>query len=51
MLTYIVTESGSMEAEQGYHDDTVTSLAIANHVHAGNFKPVESTDDFYVTMI
>lgn len=51
MLTYIVTESGSMEAEKGCHDDCVTSLAIANHVHEGNFEPVENQDDYYVNMI
>jgi hypothetical protein len=37
MLTYIVTDTGSMEAEEGCHDDTVTSLAIANHIHEGLF--------------
>ena len=34
MMTYIVTESGSMEAEAGCHD-TVMALALANHVHEG----------------
>ena len=33
MLSYIVTETGAMEAEQGCHDDTVMSLALANWVH------------------
>lgn len=51
MLTYIVTESGSMEAEQGCFDDCVMSLALANHVHAGRFTPVEVTDDFYIDAI
>lgn len=51
MLTYIVTETGAMEAEEGCHDDTVTSLAIANHIHEGRFTPVVSTDDFYIQAI
>jgi hypothetical protein len=40
MLTYIVTENGAMEAEKNCHDDCVMALAIANHVHEGNFEPV-----------
>jgi hypothetical protein len=51
MLSYIVTESGSMEAEEGCHDDTVMALAIANHCHEGKFIPVEVTDDFYIEAI
>lgn len=47
MLTYIVTESGAMEAEKGNHDDCVMALAIANHVHEGNYKPIENEEDFY----
>ena len=51
MLTYIVSESGAMEAEHGCHDDTVMSLALANYVHEGAWTPVESTPDFYLEMI
>lgn len=51
LLTYIVTDTGAMEAEEGCHDDTVTSLAIANHIHEGLFEPVVSTDDFYIQAI
>jgi hypothetical protein len=51
MLTYIVNESGKYEAEQGCHDDTVTSLALALHIHSGKFTPVKVTDDFYVKAI
>lgn len=51
LMTYIVTENGSMEAEAGCHDDTVIALAIANHIHEGIFTPVVSTDDFYLTAI
>jgi hypothetical protein len=47
LMTYVVTENGNMEAEAGCHDDTVTALAIANHIHEGIFTPVVSTDDFY----
>lgn len=51
MLTYIVTESGSMEAEKGCFDDTVMSLALVNHIHEGRFTPVDVTDDFYIEAI
>lgn len=51
MLTYIVTESGAMEAEKGCYDDCVMSLALANHIHEGKFTPVEVTDEFYIEAI
>jgi len=51
LLTYIVTDTGSMEAEEGCFDDTVMALAIANHIHEGVFTPVVSSDDFYITAI
>jgi hypothetical protein len=51
MRTFVVTETGSMEAEKGCFDDTVMALALANHINEGSFKPVESTDDFYVQSI
>lgn len=51
LMTYIVNDSGNMEAESGCHDDCVTSLAIANHIHEGVFTPVVSTDDFYIDAI
>jgi len=51
LLTYIVTDTGSMEAEEGCFDDTVMALAIANHIHEGVFTPVVSTDDFYIDAI
>lgn len=47
MLSYVVTESGKMEAEQGAHDDTVMALAIALYVHEGKWSPVEFSDKFY----
>lgn len=51
MLSYIVTESGGMEAENGCFDDCVMSLAIANHCHEGKFEPVDMPDDLYVEAI
>ena len=44
LMTYIVTESGSMEAEAGCFDDCVMSLALANHVHEGAWEPVETPE-------
>jgi len=51
MLTFIVTDTGKMEAEEGQHDDCVMSLALANFVHEGTFQPIEVTDDMYVEML
>lgn len=51
MLTYIVTESGSMEAEPSCHDDCVMALALANHVHEGAWEPVEIPDELYLEMV
>jgi hypothetical protein len=51
MLSYVVNESGQMEAEPGCHDDCVMSLAIANHCHEGKFIPIEVTDDYYFEAI
>jgi hypothetical protein len=51
MLSYIVTESGAMQAEAGCYDDCVMALALANHVHTGAWTPVESTDNFYIEMV
>jgi hypothetical protein len=51
MMSFIVTESGALEAEKGCHDDTVMALALANYAHEGRFEPVDVTDDFYVNAI
>ena len=51
MLTYIVTDSGSMEAEPGCFDDCVMSLALANHIHEGAWEPIDSTDEYYEEMV
>jgi hypothetical protein len=51
MKSFVVTESGAMEAEPGCLDDCVMSLALANHVNEGAFTPVEATDDWYIEMV
>ena len=51
MQTFIIHENGEMKAENGCFDDSVIALALANHICEGTFKPVESTDDFYVEAI
>jgi hypothetical protein len=51
MLTFVVTESGKLQAEEGAHDDTVIALALALYVHEGKWTPVAFTDDFYTKAI
>ena len=51
MMTYIVTESGAMEAEAGCFDDCVMSLALANHIHEGAWEPVETWPELYIEMV
>lgn len=51
MLTYIVTESGTMEAEHNCFDDCVMSLAMVNWIHEGKFTPIESTNEWYIEAI
>ena len=51
MLTYIVTQSGGMEAESGCFDDCVMSLALANHIHEGAWEPIDAVDDYYIEMV
>lgn len=51
MLTFIVNESGNMEAEQGCHDDAVMSLCFANHIHCGKFSPIEVSNEYYTKAI
>jgi hypothetical protein len=46
MLSFVVTESGKMQAEDGCFDDAVMALAIANHIHEGKFTPIVVTDDY-----
>jgi len=51
MLSFVVTESGKMEAEQGCYDDTVMALAIANHIHEGKWTPIVVTNEYYANAI
>ena len=51
MLTYVVKESGKMEAEDGCYDDCVMALAICNHVHDGIWTPIKVSPHYYVEAI
>ncbi len=51
MMTYVVKESGKLEAEEGCHDDCVMALAIANHVHDGVWVPVIVNSTHYIEAI
>jgi hypothetical protein len=51
MLTFVVTESGKLEAEGGAHDDTVIALAIAVYIHEGRWTPVSFSDEHYTKAI
>jgi hypothetical protein len=51
MLTYIVNNTGGMEAESGCFDDCVMSLAFANHIQEGAWEPIEAVDDLYIEMV
>lgn len=51
LRTYIVTETGSMEAEPNCFDDCVMSLALANHIHEGSFEPVKATNEWYIEQL
>lgn len=51
MLSFVVTDSGKMEGEQGCFDDCVMALAIANHIHEGLWTPIVVTDEFYANAI
>ena len=51
MLSYVVTESGKMTAEEGLNDDCVMALCLANHVHEGHWEPIQVTDEYYTRSI
>jgi hypothetical protein len=51
MLTFVVTESGKMEAEGGAHDDCVMSLALAAYASDGKWEAITVTDEFYTQAI
>ncbi len=48
MRSYIVTETGKLEAEPGCFDDCVMSLAIANYVNEGQWTPIANEAGWYV---
>jgi len=49
MRTFIVTQSGRMEADKGKHDDTVMALAMALHITEKRWVPIEVLDDWYLS--
>lgn len=51
MLSYVVTESGKMQAEEGSHDDCVMALALAAYGSGGKWTPVDVPQELYVTAI
>ena len=51
MMSYIVTQTGAMQAEQSCFDDCVMALALANHCHSGSWEPIESTENYYIEMV
>jgi hypothetical protein len=51
MLSYVVTESGKMQAEEGSHDDCVMALALAAYASGGIWKPCAVPEELYVTAI
>jgi hypothetical protein len=51
LLTFVVTESGRMEAEGGAHDDCVMALALAAYASEGKWTPVEALAELYTTAI
>lgn len=51
MLSFVVTESGKLQADDGAHDDSVISLALALYVHEGRWEAVSFSDDVYTQAI
>ncbi len=50
MRSFVVTETGKMEADKGSHDDTVMALALVNHINAGAFTPYVNLDTYYARL-
>ncbi|MES1994437.1 MAG: hypothetical protein V4457_12810 [Pseudomonadota bacterium] len=46
MQSFVVTESGKLEAEKGTHDDCVIALSLADHINAGDFEPLVNDDAY-----
>jgi len=49
LSTYVMTETGAMEAEKGSHDDCVIALALATHANEGSFTPITNDEAWYIT--
>lgn len=50
LQSFIVTETGRMEAEKGTHDDCVISLALVDHINEGAFILAVNDDADYVSI-
>lgn len=50
MQTFVVTESGRMEADKGSHDDAVMALALADHINEGPWTPISNHSEWYGTI-
>lgn len=48
MKTFIITSSGSMEADVKCHDDCVMALALAHYIHEGKPLIISVSEDDYV---
>lgn len=48
MTTFVVKDSGKIEAEDGCHDDTVMAMAICNHIHDGILVPIQNNTHWYI---
>ena len=46
MLTYIVTESGAMEADMAVMT-TAPRARLTNHVHEGVWEPVDTPEELF----
>lgn len=51
MQTFVVTESGKLEAEGGAHDDSVIALSLALYIHEGRWEAVSFSDTCYTKAI
>lgn len=47
MMTFVVAETGKMQADEGRHDDCVIALCLANHAHYGIVTPSKPKDTDY----
>lgn len=48
MQSYVMTETGKMEAEEGRHDDCVMALALAYHIFEATFTPIANSSEYYM---